>query len=139
MPTDPRRLGKVLAGAGFAADVAIIGFNVDNAATADATFSLGALPKCRIRKAWYVQETTAAAATSFVATLNNATKAVAVTGDLDITAITGGEGDAFVMSTVAGARDFDEGDVLEIVFDETGGTVTAPDLVGVTIEVQLLD
>lgn len=139
MPTDPRRLGKVIAGAGFAADVAVLSFNVDNGATADATYQLGALPRCRIRKAWYVQESAATAATSFFATLQNATGPVDVTGDLDIDALGAATAGAFVMSTVAGARDFAEGDILQIVFDETGGTVTAPDLVGVVVEIQLLD
>lgn len=137
--SEPKRLGKVVAGAGFAADVSLIAFNVDNATTGDATYVLGALPRCRVRKAFYVQESDATAATSFTAKLQNKTGTVDVTAALDIKTLGAGAKADFVLSTVAGARNFAEGDLLQIVFDETGGTVTAPDLVGVVLEVQLLD
>ena len=139
MPTDPRRLGKALVGAGFAADVSLLAFDFEQAATADATIILGALPACRIRKATYVQESAATAVTSFTAQLQNLTDTVDVTDALDIDGVGAATAADFVMSTVKGARDFDHGDMLQVVFDETGGTVTAPDFVGIILEVQLLD
>lgn len=139
MSTKPRRLGKVLAGAGFAADVTVLVFNVDNGTAGDATYQLGALPRCRVRKATYVQESNATAATSFTALLQNKTGPVAVTAALDIKTLDAATKADFVLSTVAGALDLAEGDILEVVFNETGGTVTAPDFVGIVVEVQLLD
>jgi hypothetical protein len=140
MPQNPRRLGATLAAAGFAADISWIVFNVDNAATADATYQLGAVPKkCRIRAATYVQESAATAVTSFTCLLQNKTGTVALVTALDIKALAAATKADFVLSTVAGALDLAAGDIIEAVFNETGGTVTAPDLVSIILEVQHTD
>lgn len=139
MPKKPRRLGKVLAAAGFAADVDFLTFTFTNSTTADATFLLARMPKCKVRSATYVQTADATAVTSYTATLVNATGPVNVTAALDIKAIAATAGADFVLSTVAGATNFAHGDILRVFFDETGGTVTAPGLVTILVEVQLLN
>ncbi len=111
-------------------------FTVLNAATADATLQLFvASRKCRILRASYVQAANATAVTSFTALLQNKTGTVALTDALDIKAL--------VATTAADwaviDSDLADGDIVEIVFNETGGTVTAPGLVGITAEIQLLE
>lgn len=138
MPKQPRRLGKVLASAGFAAEVSYLTFVFTNATAADATFLLARMPKCRIRSARYLQTSDATAATTYTATLVNATGPVNATAALDIKGIAAAAGADFALSTVAGALNFAAGDILRVFFDETGGTVTAPGLVTILVEIQLL-
>lgn len=111
-------------------------FTVLNAATADATLQLFvASRKCRVLRASYVQAAGATAATTFTALLQNKTGAVALTDALDIKALAA----ATAADWAVVDSDLADGDIVEIVFDETGGTVTAPGLVGITLEIQLLE
>lgn len=139
MPRVPRRIGQVLAGAGFAAEVQTFVVNLSNTTTADATFRLFRVPrKCRIRKITYSQTANATAATTFTALVRKVTGTVALTGALNIR-LQGANfsADMALVSTVSDLN-VPAGEVLEVFFDETGGTVTAPGIVGVAIEVQLL-
>lgn len=132
--TPPARLHNKLVHPSAGAPVSLVALTVDNAATADATVALfRATSKCMIRKASYHQESNAAAATSFVASLK--VGATDLTEDLDIDALGADAGADFVVNDVV----VEDGDVVDIVFNETGGTVTAPDLVGLCLEIQLLE
>lgn len=133
--SNPRELHKHLAGKSVGMPVNLVVINIDNAATADATVALfAATRKCRILRASYVQESDATAATTFVATLQ--VGATALTDALDIKTLGADTADDWV--PVDGV-DIADGDIVDIVFNETGGTVTAPDLVSIALDVQYLE
>ena len=137
MAKTPRRLGQVLAAAGFAAEVQTLTFVINNTTTADATFRLVRLPrKCKIRKVTYSQTADATAVTSFTAQLQSATGPTSLTAALDIK-LQGANFSADMVLSAPG-QIVPAGQVLQLVFDETGGTVTAPGYVGLAVEVQLL-
>lgn len=120
----------------IAAPVCLNVFTVLNAATADATLQLFvATRKCRVIRASYVQAANATAVTSFTALIQNDTGSVALTDAIDIKAL----GAATAKDFAVVDSDLADGDIVEIVFNETGGTVTAPGLVGLTLEIQLLE
>lgn len=139
MAKTPRRLGQVLAGAGFAAEVQTLVINFNNTATADATINLfRTTRKCKIRKATYVQTVAATAVTTYTATIQKATGAVALTAALAIKGLGANTGADFVLTTTDANRIIPAGEIVNVLFDEVGGTVTAPGVVGIAIEVQLL-
>lgn len=139
MPKTPRRLGQVLAGAGFAAEVQTLSFSFNNATAADATINLfRASRKMKIRKATYVQTADATAVTSYTCTLRKATGPTALTAGLDIKALAANAGNDFALVSSDADRIIPAGEIVHAFFDETGGTVTAPGIVGIVIEVQLL-
>jgi hypothetical protein len=106
----------------------------DVADTADVTYvAFVATRKCRIIRASYLQESNATAATSFVCTLKNG--ATSLTGDLDIKTLGADAGADFTIVD----SDIADGDTIDVVFNETGGTVTAPDQVVIMIELQWLE
>lgn len=133
--SNPRELHKHLAGVSTGMPVNLVVINIDNAATADATIALfSATRKCRILRASYVQESGATAATTFVATLQVAS--VLLTDALDIKTLAADTAADWV--PVDGVVIAD-GDIVDIVFNEEGGTVTAPDLVSIALDVQYLE
>lgn len=139
MARTPRRLGQVLAGAGFAAEVQTFVVNINNTTTADATFRLFRVPrKCRVRKITYSQTADATAATTFTVKIRKATGPTDLTAALNIKLQGANYSADMALSSTVADLVIPAGEVLQAFFDETGGTVTAPGIVGIAIEVQLL-
>jgi hypothetical protein len=133
----PRELHTNLVSPMIAAPVVVSVWAFSNAATADATVQGPKMTrKVRLVRASYQQTADAEAATSFTLTLMNG--AVALTSALDIDALGATAGADFVITTVDNADILADGDVITAVFNETGGTVTAPGQVAITLELQLL-
>lgn len=133
----PQELHKQLANPQVAAQIVTFALSFSNATTADLTVQgFKATRKMRLIKASYQQTADATAVTTYTAQLKNGS--VAMTDALDIKGIAATAGADFVISTVAGATTLADGDVLTVVFDETGGTVTAPGIVGILLEFMLL-
>lgn len=133
-PSMPRELHSSLVHPSRGAPVQLVSITVDNAATTDAAYEVMVAPRqCRLISARYVQESNATAASSFVARLLEG--ANALTEDLDIAALGAGDGATMVVND----RVLEAGDVVTLDFNETGGTVTAPDLVALTLEFLLLE
>lgn len=133
----PRELHSGLVSPLVAAPVINTVWAFSNTATADATVQGPKMVrKVRLTKASYQQTADATAVTSFTLTLMNG--AVALTSALDIKAIAATAGSDFVITTVDGADILADGDVITAVFNETGGTVTAPGQVTIVLEFQLL-
>lgn len=133
----PRELHKHLVDPNIAAPVAMTVWAFSNTATADATIQGPKVTrKVRLVRASYQQTSDATAVTSYTLQLMNG--AVALTSALDIKAIAATAGADFVVTAVADADILADGDVITAVFNETGGTVTAPDQVAIALELQLL-
>src|SRR2546428_4306595 len=127
MPRNPRRLAKMLVGAGFGADVHVFQCNIDNDTTATRTFPLFRTPrKFRLRKATYQQEADAAG-TSILLKVRNATRALdmTATAGLDAAPLAALAGADFVLSTTADNLVANVGDLIQLVSTVTAGT-TAP-------------
>lgn len=137
MATTPRRLGKVLAAAGFAADVTTVLHSENITGVGTTTYNVFTAPeKMRFRAASYLQ----AADTDGTKTLKlrNETKSVDLTADLDIDALGANAGAQFVPTTVNGDRYIAKGDRISMVFTETVAGTVDPGEVRVMIELELL-
>lgn len=133
----PRELHSGLVNPMIAAPVVTTIWAFANTSTSDATVQGPKMVrKVRLIKASYQQTADATAATSYTLTLMNG--AVALTSALDIKDIAATAGADFVVTTVDGADILADGDVITAVFNETGGTVTAPGQVAIVLEFQLL-
>ena len=135
----PRELHADLVNPAIAAPVVTMVVNVDVTETADVTVAgFVATRKMKIRKASYIQEADATAATSYTCLLQNGTGSVAMSTALDIATLAADTGADFVGIPNGVASELADGDSFELVFNETGGTVTAPGRVSVMLEFQLL-
>lgn len=132
----PRELHADLVNPAFAAPVVVVPVTFTESGDADATVTLFATArKMKLISASYVQSVDATAVTSYTAVINNG--AVAMTSALDIKTLAEDVSAQFeVVST--SAADMAQGDILSIVFNETGGTATSPEIVWLLLEFQLL-
>lgn len=138
MASQPRELHADLVAAGFAAPVVLVSVNVDVNETADVTVvAFVAHRRMKLIKASYLQETNATAATSYVVTLKNGS--TALTSDLDIKALGADAAADFAGIDSNNDSDLDDGDILDLVFNEAGGSVTAPNRVSILLEFLLLE
>ena len=123
----------------MSAPVVVVCVNIDVTETADVTVALfSASRKVKLTKASYVHEAAATAATTYTALLQNDTGSVAMSTALDIKALGAGADSLFAGVPTDLDAVLEIGEILEIVFNETGGTVTAPGRVGLMLEFQLL-
>ena len=135
---NPRELHKDLNHPYVAAPVVVMVWSFNNATAADATFQgPKATRDMRLLKASYQQTDDATAVTSYTLTLKNG--ATALTTALDIKGIAATAGADFAGIAATNASDLKDGDVMTAVFDETGGTVTAPGVVTIMLEFLLLE
>lgn len=85
----------------------------------------------------YIQEANATAATSFVMTLQ--VGATAISQALDIKTLGADAAGSILASATEANTILAAGSKLDAVFNETGGTATAPDAVCLSLEFQLLE
>lgn len=135
----PVELATKLASPQVAAQVVVFNWSFSNTTTADVTkYGPKITRKMKFIRASYAQTADATAVTSFTLTLKNGS--TALTSALDIKALgatTSGHAD-FVTTTTDANRVMADGDQISAVFDETGGTVTAPGEVVIMLEFMLL-
>ena len=137
---NPRELHADLVHPMIAAPVVVFTVNLDVTETADVTIpAFVATRRMRLLKASYVQESNATAATSYTCLLQNGTGSVALCTALDIAGLAADTAADFAGITADKTSNLEDGDILDVVFNETGGTVTAPDRVGITLEFLLLE
>jgi len=135
---NPRELHRHLVGPTIAAPVVSLPFIIDNAATADATVRLMVAPrKMRFVGGSYVQAANATAVTTFTATVE--VGSTALSQALDIKTPAEDVALFFLPSATSDDRDIAKGAVVEINFNETGGTVTAPGVCEIVLEFQLME
>lgn len=138
MASQPKELHKDLVSPRIAAPVVLIPLTFDVAETADVTIAaFVAHRRMKIIKASYIQESNATAATTYTCKLANG--ATDITDALDIKTLGADAAADFAGIDSNDDTDLDDGDILDVVFNETGGTVTAPDRVGILIEALLLE
>lgn len=134
----PRELHSHLVSPTIAAPVQLVPLSLDVTETADVTIAaFVATRRCRLIAASYIQESNATAATSYTCQLQNG--GTALTTALDIAALAADTAADFVGIPIDETAILADGDTLDVVFNETGGTVTAPDRVGILLEIQLLE
>lgn len=135
----PAELHTKLSSPQVAAPVVTAIWSFTNSTTADATFYGPKITrKMKLIRASYAQTADATAVTSYTCQLKNGS--TVLTSALDIKALgatTSGHSD-FTMTTTEKDKILADGDQITAVFDETGGTVTAPGAVTVMLEFQLL-
>lgn len=96
--------------------------------------------KMRILSAKYIQSVDATAVTSYTALLQNVTGSVSLAALLDIKALgADAPADFDVVKDDDAAGILAAGDIVQVVFNETGGTATSPEVVFITIEVAMLE
>ena len=139
MPTTPEELHTHLASPQAYAPVVLLAWCFQNDATADAThYGPKITRNMRIVRASYAQTADATAVTTYTCTLKNGS--TNLTSALDIKALgatTAGHAD-FAVTATAADKFLQDGDQISAVFDETGGTVTAPGEVTILLELQLM-
>ena len=129
-----RELHKHLVNPQIAGPICPVVVNLVSVAVADSVSPcFVATRRCKIIKASYLQESGATAVTTFVATLQVAS--VLLTAALDIKGLAADTAADFVVNDV----DILDGEIVDLVLNETGGTVTAPDEITMLIELQLLE
>lgn len=135
----PKELHTHLVGPQVAAQLVVVAAKFNNATAGDATEPnvFVAPRKMRFVGGSYVQSANATAATSFTAQLK--VGATAISEALDIKTLGADAPGYFVGSVVSADRTIAKGAQVDVVFDETGGTVTAPADVTVCLEFQLLE
>lgn len=112
----------------------IVHLTLSNNTAADATFYILPVHKrCEIVAARYVQSAAATAATSYTATLRVGT--TGISDALNIKGLAAGTPASWSITRT----ELKPGDVINIFFDETGGTVTPPGVVGIAIELLYLE
>lgn len=135
---NPRELHKDLAHPYVSAPVILVPLTLNVTETADVTIQgFKATRDMRLLRASYQQTADATAVTSYTCQLKNG--ATALTSALDIKALAATAGADFAGILATAASDLKDGDVLTVVFDETGGTVTAPGRVTILLELLLLE
>lgn len=108
--------------------------NLTITSTADATYPLmRALDDGVLNAATFAQQLDATAVTSLTATIRNTTQSKDMTAALDIKALAA-LGVATFTLTPANCR-FKAGDLIVLVYDETGGTVTAPGECSIALDI----
>lgn len=121
------------------APVVLINWYFANTATADATIYGPKITRnMYFVRASYAQSADATAVTTYTCQLKNGS--TALTTALDIKALgatTSGHAD-FTTTSTSADQFLQDGDQITAVFDETGGTVTAPATVNILIELQLM-
>jgi hypothetical protein len=138
MPVLPRELHNVLVNPNFAAQVQVCPLILDDPGNADATVVVFvASRRCKLIRASYLQAAGATAATSYTAQLKNGSTNLSAA--LDIKALAADTVADFASIPTDKDAVLADGDILDLVFDETGGTVTAPGRVALTLEFQLLE
>jgi hypothetical protein len=135
----PRELHTHLVGVRIAAPVVVIGpIKFNNTTTDDATVNLFyATRKLRFVGGSYIMDAEATAATTFTATVEVGTQQLSQ--DLDIKTLAADTVAHFLPSATSNDRDIAKGALVELNFDQTGGTVTAPGNVEVVLEFQLIE
>ena len=134
-----REMHKDIVNPQMSAPVVVALVTIDVAETADVTVAVfSASRKMKLINASYVHESAATAATSYTVLLQNDTGSVAMSTALDIKALGAGADSLFAGIPTNNDAVLEVGEILELVFNETGGTVTAPDRVGIMLEFQLL-
>lgn len=133
----PRELHSDLVNPAIAAPVVVVALTLDVTETADVTVAaFKAVRKMKLIGASYHHESAATAVTSYTCQLSNG--GTAMSDALDIKAIGADAGADFAGIPTGSTSELADGDVLDVIFNETGGTVTAPDRVGILLEFQLL-
>ena len=135
---NPRELHKDLNHPQVAAPVVVVPLSLDVTETADVTIAaFVATRRMRLIRASYIQESNATAATTYTCQLKNG--ATNLTSALDIKALAADTAADFAGISASRSANLEDGDTLDVVFNETGGTVTAPDRVGILLEFLLLE
>lgn len=134
----PKELHKVLVSSDRAAPVVVLTFSFTESSDADATVPLFyASRKMRFVGGKYVQSVDATAATTYTATLE--VGSTALSEALDIKTLADATVADLLPSATSADRNIAEGDLVEIAFDETGGSATSPEDVNLTLEFLLLE
>lgn len=138
MATNPRELHTHQVSPQIAAQVAFVPLSLDVTETADVTIAaFVATRRLRLIGASYIQETDATAATSYTCQLKNGS--TNLTDALDIAGLSADTAADFAGVPVGVDAELADGDTLDVVFNETGGTVTAPDRVGILLEFLVME
>jgi hypothetical protein len=138
--SNPRELHQDLVAPGFAAQVVMVPLTFDVTETASVDVeAFVATRRMRLINASYVQESNATAATSYTCLLQNATGSVALCTALDIKTLANDSGADFAGITADNTSELADGDILNVVFTVTGGSVTAPDRVGIMLEFMMME
>ena len=133
----PRELHSTLVSPQMAAPVVTVAVNFTESSDADATVSLfAATRRMKLIRASYVQSVDATAATSYTATLQNGS--TAMTSALDIATLAEDVVADFAVLSTDDAI-LEDGERLSVVFNETGGTATSPEVVNIMLEFLLLE
>lgn len=135
----PRELHKHLVGTRIAAPVVVIGpFDFTESSDDDATVALfRATRKMRFVGGAYTQSVDATAATSYTATIE--VGSTALSQALDIKTLADATVGYFLPSTTSTDRDIAKGALVEVNFNQTGGTATSPEVVHIMLEFQLIE
>jgi hypothetical protein len=135
----PRELHTHLVGVRIAAPVVVIGpFNFTESSDDDATVNLFyATRKMRFVGGSYKQSVDATAVTSYTATIEVGTQQLSQ--DLDIKTLDDATVGYFLPSATSTDRDIAKGDLVEVNFNQTGGTATSPEVVDIMLEFQLIE
>lgn len=129
-----QELHKKLVSPRIAAPVVTVLWVWDVADVADVTYNAFiATRRCKILRASFIMESAATAVTSYTCQLKLG--ATALTNALDIKTLAADTGADFVPADV----EIPDGGEVDVVFDQEGGTVTAPDQVCILMELQLLE
>jgi len=124
-------------GTKIAAPVVTLAFSFIETSDADATVQLFVAPRAmRFVSGSYIQSVDATAVTSYTATVE--VGSTALSQALDIKTLADATAGYFLPSATSLDRNIAKGDIVEINFNETGGTATSPELVNVVLEFQLM-
>ena len=140
MPVNsPKELHSRLVHPSIAAPVVpvYITFTESTAGDATQTSVFMASRKMRFVGGTFIMAGEATAATTFVASVNVST--TKLSQDLDIKGLAADAVGTFLPSSTSVDRDIAQGALVDIVFNEEGGTVTAPGVCTVTLEFQLIE
>lgn len=133
----PRELHSDLVHPLIAAPVVTVAVTFVESSDADAVVTLfPATRRMKLIGASYVQSVDATAATSYTATIKNGS--TAMTSALDIKTLAEDTAAQFSVFDTNAAI-LEEGDILSVDFNETGGTATSPEVVWMLLEFQLLE
>ena len=134
----PHELHRHVTSTKIAAQVVVFTAKFTNSATADATVPVFVAPrKMKYVGGKYVQAVDATAVTTFVASVK--VGATAISEELDIKTLADDTAGALPASTTEENRVVAAGSVIDILFNEAGGTVTAPGDVLLALEFQYLE
>lgn len=136
---NPRELHRHLVGPKIAAPVVVYGpFEFTETGDVDVTVPLFVAPrKMRFVGGSYTQSVDAQAATTYTATIE--VGSTALSQALDILTPADDVASYFLPSATSIDRDIAKGAFVEVNFNETGGTVTSPEVVQIVLEFQLME